>query len=556
MTRRETAGRLSFQGALFAGRFLLAALLLAGCAGQPQATSSPGPVPLDPLRPPLLAPGVPPLVRVPGVHATIQAAVDAARPGQVILIAPGVYHEAVRVKTPGITIRGQDRNQVVLDGNFQLPTGIEIEANQVALENLTARHYVGNAFAWEGDTGAPLKGYRGSYLTAYANGGYGFYAFNAVEGQFDHSYATGQADAAFYIGQCFPCNVVIAQVIAEGNAVGYSGTNAGGNLIIRDSLWRNNLLGIEPNSLDLEQHPPEQQAIIFHNRVETTMALQAPSLWFEEPYRGVGIALRGGVGNVVLDNQVIGQPAYGIVLLPSFDQQLWVSAENRILANTITHSGLADLALAAPAGPDNCFSQNAVTSTLPPLLQERAPCDVWWGHLEGGDSGITLTLQARLAYAEGPHFHPRDWRTVPAPPDQPQLPQRAGPALSIFPDLRLFNLPPAAQAPSVDRGALAPRSGAAAVLLLWLGFDTEVIPLALYAAWLAVGLWDLAGNEPGGRRARWAWMVVLVALPLLGPVLYYLLGRSTLARPFRLMLVLGLPLIYLAITGLLEWLAA
>ena len=92
----------------------------------------------------------------------------------------------------------------------------------MVLENMTVRHYVGNGFYWYG-----VHGYRGSYLTAYANGDYGLYAYLSVDGQFDHDYAAGQPNG-FYIGACHPCNAVITEVLAEKNGLGYSGTNAGG----------------------------------------------------------------------------------------------------------------------------------------------------------------------------------------------------------------------------------------------------------------------------------------------------------------------------------------
>ena len=61
-----------------------------------------------------------------GTYRSVQAAVNAARPGDWILIAPGDYHEhgssdphhpaGVYVTTPGIHIRGLDRNHTVVDG--------------------------------------------------------------------------------------------------------------------------------------------------------------------------------------------------------------------------------------------------------------------------------------------------------------------------------------------------------------------------------------------------------------------------------------------------------
>jgi len=100
----------------------------------------------------------------------------------------------------GIVLRGLDRNQTILEGDFRRDNGVKVvEADGVAIENLTARDYTGNGFFWTG-----VNGYRGSFLTAYRNGDYGIYAFNSVNGQFDHSYASGSPDSGFYIGQCRP----------------------------------------------------------------------------------------------------------------------------------------------------------------------------------------------------------------------------------------------------------------------------------------------------------------------------------------------------------------
>ena len=61
----------------------------------------------------------------PAVSSTVQGAVDAARPGDWILIWPGVYHEksaqwptaGVWIQKPGLHIRGLNRNQVIIDGS-------------------------------------------------------------------------------------------------------------------------------------------------------------------------------------------------------------------------------------------------------------------------------------------------------------------------------------------------------------------------------------------------------------------------------------------------------
>src|SRR5918994_896476 len=63
---------------------------------------------------------------VPGDHDTIQDAVDAAEPGDLILVEPGTYEEAVNVETDELTIRGTDRNEVILDGGVELDNGIRL----------------------------------------------------------------------------------------------------------------------------------------------------------------------------------------------------------------------------------------------------------------------------------------------------------------------------------------------------------------------------------------------------------------------------------------------
>ncbi|MDR3034687.1 MAG: hypothetical protein LBV78_16520, partial [Kitasatospora sp.] len=58
-------------------------------------------------------------------YTTVQAAVNAARPGDWVLIWPGVYHEkskrwptaGVWIQTPAIHLRGLDRNGVIIDGS-------------------------------------------------------------------------------------------------------------------------------------------------------------------------------------------------------------------------------------------------------------------------------------------------------------------------------------------------------------------------------------------------------------------------------------------------------
>ena len=80
-------------------------------------------------------------ISVPEDHETIQGAVDAARPGSLILVSPGTYNEQVEVSTENVTIRGLDRNTVILDGEFDLENGVRaLDTDGLVVENLTTRN--------------------------------------------------------------------------------------------------------------------------------------------------------------------------------------------------------------------------------------------------------------------------------------------------------------------------------------------------------------------------------------------------------------------------------
>jgi hypothetical protein len=83
-----------------------------------------------------------------GPFTTIQAAVNAAATGDTISVAPGRYVENVVIKGKGVTVVGEDRHLVVVDGNHQGPvfTVGEINvANSVILSNLTITRGLGNS---------------------------------------------------------------------------------------------------------------------------------------------------------------------------------------------------------------------------------------------------------------------------------------------------------------------------------------------------------------------------------------------------------------------------
>ncbi len=374
---------------------------------------------------------VPRTLRVPGDAPTIQSAVDRARRGDLILVAPGTYHEEVTVEqVEDITIRGLDRNRTILDGEHTRDNGIKVFRDGVAVENLTIRNYKSNGVFFTGDfdSNYVLTGYRASYVTAYANGDYGLYAFNATQGVFDHDLGAGHPDAGFYVGQCDPCDAVVTDSVAEHNMLGFTGTNASGVTVVR-SEFRDNLIGVVPNSNDGEKLAPQRRATIAGNWVHGNGTAAVPVS--DPQYHlvwGNGILVTGGEDDLVTRNRVEGNARGGIGIM------MWPFRTGRMPAFAVANNRVTDNVLAdnaadpAPFGDlwlwtaresqgaqGNCFEGNAFATSTPPAIEALAPCT-------GAGSAPIPGLDLGLLRAGPPGV---DHRTVAPPAEQPQMPDAA-----------------------------------------------------------------------------------------------------------------------------------
>ncbi|HEX6989562.1 MAG TPA: right-handed parallel beta-helix repeat-containing protein [Bacillota bacterium] len=486
-------------------------------AGAP-ATQDAHTVPPPPQRPS----GPYAIHRVPDDHPTIQAAVNAAEPGDLILVAPGVYREEVVVTKPHLTIRGLDRNQVIIDGEFQRANGIKVlGADGVVVENMTARNHTLNGFYWTG-----VLGYRGSYLTAYNNGDYGIYAYDSIYGQFDHTYASGSPDSGLYIGQCKPCHALITDSIAEHNALGYSGTNAGGNLTIMNSIWRYNMAGIVPNTLDSERLAPQDGTRIVNNLIYSNHNARAPAKALQYPSFGNGIVVAGGINNVIEGNLIWDHPNYGILIVPNLDEQIWIASGHTVRRNTVWASGRADLALAAPAGGGTCFDGNRFGGSRPPAIETVYGCGSPLVAVGGGDPGPLLaTLRLFLAAQRG-DYPQNDWRDQPVPAPQPNMPDPLADPAPAWPTPESETLP---AAPSAVPAGLPPEAAEFAEDLPslerdaigeWFGALLFLLPPAVYLLALVLASAHLLLRPDLGWGRRILWLLLVVVVPGVGLLLY------------------------------------
>jgi hypothetical protein len=342
---------------------------------------------------------------VPGQYQTIQQAVDAAQPGDFILIAPGDYHEqadhisppsatdvslgwygGVEIHTNDIHLRGMNRTSVVVDGtkpgapqcssnaadqdlgplnSGAVPlgrNGIDIWANGVSVDNLTVCNFQlsedtggnqagngGNELWWDGGDNLGkigLAGYEGSYLTATdtfngavtggsAFGSYGiFSSASQGPGVWNQTYGNNFADSGMYIGACQQaCDAWVNNAWLENNALGYSGTNSGGTLVIQNSQFDDNVDGLDTNTQSGGDPPPPQNGacryggssgltgthscwVFMDNFSHNNNNTQAPGAGLAGEPPGTGMTVSGGTNDTVMHNTFSDNNSWGTLFVP------------------------------------------------------------------------------------------------------------------------------------------------------------------------------------------------------------------------------------------------
>jgi hypothetical protein len=387
---RPHGGAHVIRAACAAGVALLLAIALGGCGGDSGWTAR----------------------DVPEEYPTIQAAVDAAQPGDLVRIGPGTYHEQVVVGPAkrDVVLRGTDRNRVVLDGDDGARfDGIIVHADGVAVENLTVRGFASNGVLFTPPKGArdQLNGWRAGFVTVANNGLHGIDALRARGGTIDHVWASGHGAAGLRIGDCRPCDSLVTESVAERGMAGFEGADSGGNVVVARSLFRDNRVGVLLVSAGKEEPFHQQDTTVVGNVIADNANQFAPG--HGESF-GVGVLVRGGRRDGLARNRITGHPGAGVLLTASDDAP---AAEDSVQGNVLHDNGV-DLALAPRAGQStskgSCFAQNRFRTSLPGDIEKVLPCQ--------SDVPV-LTDDPELPVAP-PGV---DWRSVSLPGPQPSLPE-------------------------------------------------------------------------------------------------------------------------------------
>ena len=348
---------------------------------------------------------------------SIQAAVDRARPGDVVEIHPGTYTEAGRecptrpeeecavvVTRNRISIVGRPRpgKPVVLRSSDGQQRGIAVGKSRLGvcmrrpdelvhgsrIARLTVR-----GFEDDGILLQCVERWRVTRVRAVDNGEYGIYPVQTKRGRLDHSFASGANDTGIYVGQSR--NARIDHNRAVDNVSGYELENTVGTTL-EDNVARGNTGGVLVFALPGLSQTRTSSNLIRRNVIDSNNRANTCREESEIICRvpeGTGVLVLAADNNRVRSNNVTANRTVGIAVA-NYCVVLGTPAEecaqldidpnpdaNRIVGNHVMGNGgdpdlqrlpipqaAADLAWDG-TGSGNCWSGNMmVATTFPPAL--------------------------------------------------------------------------------------------------------------------------------------------------------------------------------------------
>jgi parallel beta-helix repeat protein len=249
---------------------------------------------------------------------SIQAAVDAARSGDTVVVLPGTYHEAVCVTTDGIDLRGhgaviQPPAEPPATPCAVLPAGIFL-LGQLDFDTGVVTDPISDATV----SGFRVEGFEASGIlmlggrdvdivgnTAVDNEEYGIARFFSTGGTLRANRVTGSEEAGLYLGDSPNADATIS-----GNKAWDNGLFG---IFVRDSshgsVIGNTSTGNCVGIVVFASHGPAEHWTIAGNRaLDNTKACGGGD---ELPASGMGIALAGAGHTTVTGNVVTGNHATG-----------------------------------------------------------------------------------------------------------------------------------------------------------------------------------------------------------------------------------------------------
>lgn len=318
----------------------------------------------------------------------IQDAIDQAKPGDVVEVMPGTYHESLTVSIHNLTLRGvADANGQwpILDGESEFDNGVFATGSFFTIEQFQIRNYKENGVITQGGYGPAYRD-----LIIDNPGEYAVFPIASTNVLVERVKASGATDAALYVGQSR--DIVVRDSEAFDNVTGIEIENSV-NALVENNYVHDNTGGILVFLLPNLNAKDGHDTVVKGNRVENnnTPNFAAGGVVQNVP-PGTGILIMAADGTEVTGNIISGNNSAGIGVVASpiifddvsdFDIPL-VPEQTWVHDNTYSNNGndpaplLADLGLPGvdvlwdASGWDNRFDDTGI-KTFPILPSSAWP---------------------------------------------------------------------------------------------------------------------------------------------------------------------------------------
>ncbi|MFE1832517.1 right-handed parallel beta-helix repeat-containing protein [Streptomyces sviceus] len=310
---------------------------------------------------------------------SIQRAVDAAEPGDTVLVTPGTYRESVTVSTPGITLSGMGRETVIEPGTDKAANSCAQNGNGICVIGTKAHDVEGVTVASLTVTGFTKAGVFAMatdrltvrHVTAVQNGVWGIAQERSVRGVFRKNTARDNGDAGLFLantikeeaGAADTGGTVVERNRLEGNRIGITVRRLR-NLTVAGNHLTGNCAGVFVVG---DENKPKAGALTVRDNTLVKNNKSCPKTARLDALQGSGIVLTGTEDTLVTHNRVIDNVGAsplsgGIVLFKSFVGT--TSERNRITDNTLEGNAPADL-VNTDTGKDNTFTHNSCRASQP-----------------------------------------------------------------------------------------------------------------------------------------------------------------------------------------------
>ncbi|MBG0855911.1 right-handed parallel beta-helix repeat-containing protein [Streptomyces spinoverrucosus] len=322
---------------------------------------------------------------------SIQKAVNAAQPGDTVLVMPGVYHESITVRTPGLTLRGLrhhgddtviqpvQKKKVAPRATKATPNCLDsgngicvIGEKNKALQDVTIADLKVTDFSKNGLFALGTDRLTVRRVTADDNGQWGIAQEHSTRGVFRDNIARGNGDAGLFLANNVKAEVgatdtkgtVIERNHLEDNRIGITVRRLR-NLAVTANHLTGNCTGLFV--VGDENKPRAGALTVSDNRVENNNKYCAKTARL--PFlQGSGIVLTGAENTLVARNVVTGHsgksPLSGGIVL--FKSMVGVTSErNRITDNRLENNSPADLVNQEATKSANAFDANTCGASKP-----------------------------------------------------------------------------------------------------------------------------------------------------------------------------------------------